>query len=91
LPLLRPAAEAPNIEELAEITIPETQVQNFKARAIEIAASVWLALVALGYVSRYYLGLDVDFSWAYLVMLLVVAAGVSLSVVKRLEAKGKKP
>jgi cytochrome c oxidase subunit IV len=61
-----------------------------KERAIEITASIWLALVAIGYLSRYYLGLDVELSWAYLVMLLVVATGVSLSVVKRLESRGKK-
>ncbi|HAH87928.1 MAG: hypothetical protein WCT06_02240 [Armatimonadota bacterium] len=65
-------------------------MQVFKERAVEIISSIWLVIIALGYVARYYLELDVDFSWAYLIMLLVAAAGASLSVIKKLEAKRKR-
>ncbi len=47
---------------------------------VEVVAAAWVALVAVQYISSYYIPLGVDFTWAYLVM----AAITTISVITRL-------
>ena len=38
--------------------------------AVEVIAAVWLVIVAVQYLSRYFIvGLNVDYTWAYIAML----------------------
>ena len=53
---------------------------------VEVMAAVWLIIVAVQYVSRYFIrGIDVDFTPAYIVMLCLIVAAVGLRMLKRVE------
>jgi hypothetical protein len=59
-------------------------METLKKHGLEAAASIWLIVVAVEYISRYFQGIPVDFAWVYYAMLVVTAACVVAAVVKSL-------
>jgi uncharacterized membrane protein len=47
--------------------------------AVEVIAAVWLVIVAVQYLSRYFIGgLNVDYTWAYIGMLALTIVTAAL-------------
>lgn len=58
-------------------------MSTLRKHAVEAIASIWLLLVAVQYLGRYFVGLDLDYSFAYIGMLVLTIAAVGLRVIKR--------
>jgi hypothetical protein len=57
-------------------------------RIPEIIASIWLIIVAVQYVSRYFFRVDVDFSWTYFVMLGLCLISWAFWVLRAIKCRG---
>lgn len=51
-----------------------------KNHAVEVVGVVWLVIVAVQYLSRYFIGREIDLKPAYVVMLIIT---VAIAVLKR--------
>ena len=54
--------------------------EQLRKHAIEIVGVVWLVIVAVQYLSRYFIGREIDLKPAYVVMLIIT---VAIAVLKR--------
>lgn len=59
--------------------------------AIEILASVWLVIVAVQFLDRYFGTSSLDLTYTYWVMLAILAGISAARVVKRLREKEEEP
>ena len=48
-------------------------MDTLKKYTVEVIATVWLVVVAVQYLSRYFIGLNVDFTFAYVGTLCLIA------------------
>lgn len=55
---------------------------------VEVIAAVWLIIVAVQYLSRYFIrGIDVDFTPAYIVMLCLIVAAVGIRAFQAIRSR----
>jgi hypothetical protein len=55
--------------------IPTLIMKTLAQHAVEVIGAAWIVIVAVQYLSRYFFrGLDADFTWAYIGMLILTLA-----------------
>ena len=52
--------------------------EQFGKHGLEVIGAVWLVIVAVQYLGRYFAGLDVDFALAYVVVLVITVLAAIL-------------
>lgn len=62
-------------------------MHNLKKHTIEILAIVWLSIVAIQYLGRYFVSWlhSLDFTFAYIIMLLIVVSTLTLRALRGLQ------
>ena len=65
---------------------PGTGMDTLKTHAVEVIAAVWLVIVAVQYLSRYFIRwLDLDFTCAYIGMLVLITMTMIARILKKEE------